>query len=87
MEKTNVAGAPKKGALLKLTFCFYDESGFSEKPPIRKTWGKVGETPIIKSTGSWKSISVTGIIATKANRQKPRAYFTIKNGAVRAGDT
>lgn len=87
MEKTNVAGTAKKGALLKLTFCFYDESGFSEKPPIRKTWGKVGKTPVIKSTGSWQSLAVTGIITTKATRQKPRAYFTIKNGTVRADDT
>lgn len=87
MEKTNVAGTAKKGALLGLTFCFYDESGFSEKPPIRKTWGKRGKTPIIKSTGSWKSLSVTGIIATRANRHKPKAYFTIKKGSVRAPDT
>lgn len=82
-----MAGTPKKRALLKLTFCFYDESGFSERPPIRKTWGKRGKTPIIKSTGSWKSLSVTGIIATKANQEKTKAYFTITSGAVRANDT
>lgn len=87
MEENGVADTPKKGALLKLTFCFYDESGFSEKPPIRKTWGKKGKTPIIKSTGSWKSLSVTGIIATKADRKRPKAYFTIKKGSVRAEDT
>lgn len=82
-----MAYTAKKGALLKLTFCFYDESGFSEKPPIRKTWGKKGKTPIIKSTGSWKSLSVTGIIATEASGMGGKAYFTIKNGAVRANDT
>ena len=87
MEEGGVAGTAKKGALLKLTFCFYDESGFSEKPPIRKTWGKKGKTPIIRSTGSWKSLSVTGVIATKSHRRKPRAYFTIKKGSVRAQDT
>jgi len=87
MEETNLANTTKKRALLKLTFCFLDESGFSEKPPIRKTWGKKGKTPIIKSTGSWKSITITGIIATKANRKKPRAFFTAKKGSVRSGDT
>lgn len=87
MEKNNVAGTAKKRALLALTLCFYDESGFSEKPPIRRTWAKRGKTPIIKSTGSWKSLSVTGILATKTNRKKPRAYFTAKKGAVRALDT
>lgn len=87
MEKSSVAGTAKKGALLKVTFCFYDESGFSEKPPIRRTWGKRGKTPIITSTGSWKSLSVTGIIAVKAHRKRPRAYFTVQKGAVRALDT
>lgn len=87
MEETNVADTAKKRALLKLTFCFLDESGFSEKPPIRKTWGKIGKTPIVKGTGSWKSITVTGIIATKANRKKPRAFFTAKKGSVRSRDT
>lgn len=82
-----MASTAKKRALLKLTFCFYDESGFSEKPPIRRTWGKRGKTPIITSTGSWKSLSVTGIIATKAHRKKPRAYFTVKKGSVRSNDT
>lgn len=87
MEEDNLASLVKKGALLALTFCFYDESGFSEKPPIRRTWAKKGKTPIIKSTGSWKSLSVTGIIATKAHRKKPRSYFTVKKGSVRALDT
>lgn len=87
MEKGDMAGTFKKRALLGLTFCFYDESGFSEKPPIRKTWGKIGRTPIIKSTGSWKSLSVTGIIAVKINLKRPKAYFTVKKGAIRSNDT
>ncbi len=87
MDDKNVASASKKGASRALTFCFLDESGFSEKPPIRKTWGKKGHTPIIQSTGSWKSLSVTGIIATKASRKKPKAFFTVKKGAVRSEDT
>lgn len=87
MEKIRVASTSKKGALLKLTFCFLDESGFSEKPPIRKTWGRRGQTPIIKSTGSWKSLTVTGIIATRVDRKKPKAFFTAKKGSVRSIDT
>ena len=87
MDDKNVAQASKKGGSLALTFCFLDESGFSEKPPIRKTWGKKGQTPIIQSTGSWKSLSVTGVIATKASRKKPKAFFTVKKGAVRSEDT
>ena len=87
MEKDSVAGTAKKRGLLNAIFCFLDESAFSEKPPIRKTWGKRGKTPIIKTTGSWKTLSVTGIITVRARGKKPRAYFTVKKGAVRSDDS
>ena len=87
MEKDSLAGTAKKRGLLNAVFCFLDESAFSEKPPIRKTWGKRGKTPIIKTTGSWKTLSVTGVIAVRGHGRKPRAYFTVKKGAVRSNDT
>ena len=59
-----MASHSKKGASLKAILCFLDESGFSKRPTVRKTWGIRGKTPIIRSTGSWKNISATGIVAT-----------------------
>lgn len=82
-----MAEAPKKRARLKSTFCFLDESGYSERPVIRRTWGKRGETPIVRSSGSWKNISATGIVATNASMTCVRALCTFVRGSVRKEDT
>lgn len=82
-----MAETPKKGAELGLTFCFWDESGYSERPPVRSTWGRKGETPVIRSSGSWENISATGIIATDARMEKVHALCTFTRGAVRKEDT
>jgi transposase len=87
METNNMAKVVKKGAKLKTTFCFYDESGFSERPTVRRTWGKRGHTPCIHSTGSWKNISATGIIATDEKMKRVRAFCTFTKGAVRKENT
>jgi transposase len=87
VEEDNLANGVKKGALLRAVFCFYDESGFSERPTVRRTWGKRGETPIIRSTGSWKNISATGIVATDAAMKNVRALCTFTKGAVRKENT
>lgn len=87
METNKVAGTPKKGGRLRATFCFWDESGFSERPPVRSTWGKRGHTPLIRSTGSWKNISATGIVATDPKMRRVRALCTFIHGAVHKEDT
>lgn len=54
---------------------------------MRSTWGRKGETPIIRSTGSWKNISATGIIATDAYMKKVRELCVFTKGAVHKEDT
>jgi transposase len=87
MGATGVAETPKKGARLNATFCFLDESGYSERPVVRRTWGKRGETPVVRSTGSWKNISATGILATDARLRHVRAFCTFTRGSVKKEDT
>lgn len=82
-----MANTSKKGARLGLTFCFYDESGYSERPTVRRTWGKVGITPIIQSTGSWKNVSATGVVATDARMKKVRALVNFTRGSIRKEHT
>lgn len=82
-----MAGHSKKGASLKAIFCFLDESGFSERPTVRRTWGMRGQTPIIQSSGSWKNISATGIVATDPRLKKPRELCMFKRGSIRKEDT
>lgn len=54
---------------------FLDESGFSERPTVRRTWAPRGKTPIIRSTGSWQVRSVTGAIGCTPRGTRPRLYF------------
>ena len=82
-----MAHAAKKGARLSCTFCFYDESGFSERPTVRRTWGLRGQTPVIRSTGSWRNISATGVVATDAKLRRVRELVTFTHGGVKKEDT
>lgn len=51
----------KKGAQEQpAKIVFLDESGFSLKSSIRKTWAPRGETPIVRSHFSWKRLHVIG---------------------------
>lgn len=77
---------PKKGAKLNARIAFLDESGISERPAVRRTWAPKGKTPIIFSTGSWKTRSVVGVIACSPTGENPRLYIRIFRGAVRKED-
>lgn len=87
MGTHGVAETPKKGARVNATFCFLDESGYSERPVVRRTWGERGKTPVIRSTGSWKNISATGIVATKRDMRHVRAFCAFTRGSVKKEDT
>lgn len=54
---------------------------------MRRTWGKRGETPIVLSSGSWKNISATGIVATDAHMKNVRALCTFTRGSVKKENT
>lgn len=87
METANLAEPDKKRGLLRATLCFWDESGYSERPVVRRTWGRRGCTPIVQSTGSWRNISATGIIATDVRGRRVRALCTFTVGAIRKENT
>lgn len=87
MGTDRVAETPKKGARLNATFCFLDESGYSERPVARRTWGRRGETPVVRSTGSWKNISAAGILASDAHMHRVRAFCAFTRGPVKKEHT
>ena len=49
-------GAQKRAAKL----AFLDESGFSLKPSVRRTWAPRGKTPHITTHFNWKRLNVIG---------------------------
>lgn len=61
------------GAIL----AFWDESGISQRATVRRTWAPKGRTPVILSTGSWRSRSIIGIITCRPNGRRPKLFLRI----------
>ncbi len=60
-------GAQEHGARL----AFLDESGFSERPPVRTTWSPKGVTPVIRHHFNWKRINAFGVITCNPDGSDP----------------
>ena len=64
---------------------FEDESGQGLRPPAGRTWGRRGQTPVVRVTGgSNKRVSLAALIAVKAGR-RPRLVYRVCKGP-RPGD-
>jgi len=75
----------KKNALrLKAWLVFLDESGFSQRPPIRATWAPRGHTPVIREPFNWKRLSGIGAVLTTPVGQRLRWFLAIHPGGIRA---
>jgi transposase len=49
---------------------FLDESGFSERPSVRRTWAPRGKTPILIAPFNWKRLSaIASLLTTPAARR------------------
>lgn len=74
----------KKGAKTHARIGFSDESAFSDKPMVRKTWAPKGKTPILKVPGGWITRSVISLITCSPKGVRPRLYFETLRGSVNA---
>lgn len=67
---------------------FLDETGISDRPHVRRTWSRKGNTPIIASAGGWKNRTVIATIVTDPKmRKQSRLYAMIRKQAVKSADT
>ena len=82
MVETKVArdkkGAQNSGAKI----VFLDESGFSERPSIRRTWAPRGSTPVLRLPFNWRRLSAIGALASTPAGRKVRAFLSLRPGAV-----
>ena len=51
-----------------------------------RTWALKGATPILSSTGSWKNLSMSGIIICTASAHHSRLFLRIFRGSMDAQD-
>ena len=74
----------KKNLGLRGAVVFVDETGFSEHPPLRRTWAPRGETPVVTVRGrNWKRMSAIGGLAYRPGRKAPRVFLTLHDDATR----
>ena len=78
----------KKGAQEQAAkLAFHDESGFSLKPSIRRTWAPRGQTLIVKHRFNWKRLHALGTLICEPDGSAPDLLLhlqpeTIKEDAV-----
>lgn len=65
---------------------FMDESGFSLRPSIRRTWAPRGQTPIVREQFNWKRLSAMGALGWHPKGARIRLFLSLRSGAVR-GET
>lgn len=66
-----------------MIFGFFDESGFSDRPHVVRTWGLRGQTPVIRSRGGWKRITVAGMVALSTRTMRIRSLAWISKRSMR----
>jgi len=61
----------KKARRQGATIVFLDESGFSQRPPVRRTWAPRGQTPVlIHRQRSWPQLSAIGALAYRQTKRR-----------------
>jgi len=81
MEGGNLAHLKKKARQTRGWLLFQDESGVSQKPPLRRTWAPKGQTPIVVHPFNWKKMSISAAIAYRWDGKRARLYFQMKPGS------
>ena len=59
-----------------------DESGFSQRPSIVRTWAPQGCTPILRMAYSWKRLSAIGVLAVAPDLSRVRTFLSFQPGNV-----
>jgi transposase len=75
----------KKGAFdQQATLIFIDESGFTERPSVRRTWAPRGVTPVIRHRFNWDKLNAIGAIACKPNGEDTRLLLHLQESSIDA---
>jgi len=63
---------------------FLDESGFSQRPSVRRTWAPRGQTPVLTHAFNWKKMSIVAVLAFRWDGRRDRLYFEMTPGSYNA---
>jgi len=70
-----VADSKKNARRQRAWIFFQDESGVSQRPPVRRTWAPRGETPLLIHAFNWSKISICAALGYRWDGRRSRLYF------------
>jgi hypothetical protein len=74
--------ADQKGAAAESAWLvFFDESGMSLIPPVRRTWSPRGTTPVLRHRMAWKRASMAAALGYLPDGSKARLCFHLQQDA------
>lgn len=85
MGLETLAGGKKNARRRRAWIVFQDESGVSQRPPVRRTWAPKGETPILVHAFNWKKMSIATALAFSWDRKRSRLFFQMKPDSYNTG--
>jgi len=59
-----------------------DESGFSQRPPIRATWAPRGQTPCLVEPFNWERVSGIGAVLASPDGRRTRWLLALHRGGI-----
>jgi len=65
---------------------FADESGFSQRPSVRRTWGPKGHTPVLREWVTWNRFSALGALGWHPLRRQVRLFLSLRTHTVKSDD-
>jgi len=86
LGRRGLAAGKKNARRQRAWIVFEDESGVSERPPVRSTWAPRGQTPILIHPYNWKKLSVAGAMAYRWDGRRCRFVFRTQPGSFKAVD-
>ena len=81
MDGEAVADNKKNARRRRAWILFQDESGVSERPPVRRTWAPKGETPVLVYAFNWKKLSISAALGYRWDGKRCRLWFQTRPGS------
>ena len=76
-----VAADQKRACAESAWLVFFDESGISLIPPVRRTWSPRGQTPLLRHRMAWKRASMAAALGYRPDGTKARLCFHLQQDA------
>jgi DDE superfamily endonuclease len=73
-----VAADQKRACAESAWLVFFDESGISLIPPVRRTWSPRGQTPLLRHRMAWKRASMAAALGYHPDGTKARLCFHLQ---------